>query len=122
MGFPGMGFSKASCKAYITQKGVTPATATSAGSSQAGGKVTYKAQRISPAGGAAVASRLPTMSKHATTSAAVRFLPTMCRQSLLNGPVPERVWCILYPPLSERCVESLGEVSQEILRISTART
>jgi hypothetical protein len=105
----------------MTQKGVTPATATSAGSSQAGGKVTYKAQRISPAGEAAVARLLPTMSKHATTSAAARLLPPTCRLHLPNGPVPERVWCILHPPLSERCVEGLCEVSQEVLRILTAR-
>src|SRR4029450_12406552 len=105
----------------MTQKGVTPATATSAGSSQAGGKGTYKAQRISPTGGAATAPRLPTMSKHVTTSAAARLLPPMCPLSFPNGLVPECVWCILHPPLSERCVEGLCEVSQEVLRILTAR-
>src|SRR5215831_19052519 len=34
----------------MIQNGLSPATATSFGSSQAGGKVTYNAQRISPAG------------------------------------------------------------------------
>src|SRR5262245_11603250 len=106
----------------MTQKGVTPATATSAGSSQAGGKVTYNAQRISPAGGAAAAPWLPTMSKHATTRAATRLLPPMGRLHFPNIPASEHVWCILRPPLLERCVECLCEVSQEILRVLTART
>src|SRR2546425_9144528 len=104
----------------MIQKGVTPATATSAGSSHAGGKVTYKAQRISPAGsGGAAAPRLPTMRKHAATSAATRLLPPMYRRSFPNVPVPECVWGILHPPLSERGVECLCEVSQEVLRVLT---
>src|SRR5262249_22802598 len=103
------------------QKGVTPATATSPGSSQAGAKVTYKAQRISPAGGAAAAPRLPTMRQHAATSAAKRFLPPMHRHSFPNLPILERVWGILHPPLSERGVECLREVSQEVIRVFTTR-
>src|SRR5215510_7612328 len=106
----------------MTQNGVTPATATSAGSSQAGGKVTYNAQRISPVGGAAAAPWLPAMRQHATTSAAARLLPPMCRRRLPNVPILERVWCILHPPLSECRVECLCEVSQEVLRVLTART
>ena len=44
----------------------------------------------------------------------------MCRLSFPNVPVLEHVWGIVHPPLSERCVECLREVSQDILRVLTA--
>ena len=40
MGLPGMGFTRASCRAKQNQKGVPPSDATCAGSNQAGEMVT----------------------------------------------------------------------------------
>ena len=45
---PGMGFTSASCSAYMTMNGVLNASV-SAGSSQRAASVTCSAQRISPA-------------------------------------------------------------------------
>jgi hypothetical protein len=44
----------------------------------------------------------------------------MYRRRFPNVPVLECVGYILYPPLSERCVECLCEVSQEVLCVLTA--
>ena len=49
----GIGFSIASCTAYMTMNGVLNASV-SAGSSQRAARVTWSAQRISPDGGLAV--------------------------------------------------------------------
>jgi hypothetical protein len=43
----------------------------------------------------------------------------MYRRSFPNVPVPECVSGILHPSLSERGVECLCEVSQEVIRVLT---
>src|SRR6185436_10141080 len=89
--WPGIGFTSASCSAYRTQNGEVLLGAASPGSSQAGGTVTYSANRISPSGlvraagvpVCAVAEPAPpTIPAHATIAAAA----TVCHLFIALPP------------------------------------
>jgi len=82
---PGIGLTRASCMAYRTQNGVRTPT-TSAGSNQAGAKVTYNAQRISPSGlvcAAAGSARPPASRRESTITHARASLDFRCMLSFL---------------------------------------
>src|SRR5262249_48753560 len=107
----------------MIQNGLSPATATSFGSSQAGGKVTYIAQRISPAGfGCATAlwplARRKDAMRASTTRVASVEPPCRCiclpppSLAILQAPLPRREGLRPAPTQSRQRVRVRGFVPQ----------